>query len=53
MIETYLSGIALVTTVAVGGSIWYKLGKLEQKVNFIYKNINVAVKWSNDSRNKD
>jgi hypothetical protein len=47
MIETIVSGMSIVTCAGIGVGVWYKLGKLENKVDFIYKNVNVAMSWAN------
>jgi hypothetical protein len=47
MIETIVSGVAIATSVGIGAGVWYKLGKLETKVDFIYKNVDVAMTWAN------
>ena len=31
----------------IGAGVWYKLGKLDTKIDFIYKNVNIVVDWKN------
>jgi len=50
MLETILSCIAVFTSVGVGAGIWYKLGRLDTKIDFIYNNVNIAVDWKNGSK---
>jgi hypothetical protein len=45
MIELALAGMALATSTGVGAAVWYKLGKVESKVDFIYKNIDVCMEF--------
>jgi len=52
MIETLLAGVGVATALGLSASVYYKLGKLETKVQFIYDNINVVVDWMNNNHNK-
>jgi hypothetical protein len=52
MIETIVSGASIATCVGIGAGVWYKLGKLESKVDFIYKHINVAIDWANGCKKR-
>ena len=47
MIETILSLIAAFTSLSIGAGVWYKLGKLCTKIDFIYENVNIVVDWKN------
>lgn len=49
MIETAVVGIISAATVGAIGALWYKMGKIETKVNLIYDNINIAVDWMNNN----
>ena len=40
----------LFASIAVGAGVWYKLGKFETKLDFIYRNVNIAVNWKNGSK---
>jgi len=42
MLEEILTVVSIVGVIAMGGSIWYKMGKLEEKIDFIYEHINVC-----------
>lgn len=54
MIEiTTVIGCFGAVVVAFAGAIsalWYKMGKLETKIDLIYKNINIAVDWINGKK---
>lgn len=52
MIEAILSGIALFSAVGVGAGVYYKLGVLTEKINFIYDHIDVCIKFSNNGGKK-
>ncbi len=45
MMELIISVIALATSTGVGAGVWYKLGKLDTKVDFIYRNVDVCMKF--------
>jgi len=47
MLETILSACAVGITALIGGGVWYKIGKMEGKIDFIYKNVNIVVDWKN------
>jgi hypothetical protein len=48
MIETVVVIGIFATTLGSVAALYYKLGKLETKVNFIYNNINTVVRFKND-----
>lgn len=50
MIETIISGIAIATSVGVGAGVYYKLGTLSEKVDFIYNNIDICLKFKNGKK---
>ena len=50
MLETILSCIAVFTSLGVGAGVWYKLGRLDTKIDFIYKNVNIVVDWKNGKK---
>ena len=47
MFEIICSFIAVFTSLSIGAGVWYKLGKLDTKIDFIYKNVNIVVDWKN------
>jgi len=53
MIETLLAGVGIATALGLSASVYYKLGKLETKVQFIYDNINIVVDWMNNNHDKE
>ena len=53
MIETMLAGVGVATALGLSASVYYRLGKLETKVQFIYDNINIVVDWMNNNHDKE
>lgn len=47
MIETVLSLGAVAISAGIGAGVWYKMGKIETKIDFIYQNVNIVVDWKN------
>ena len=47
MFEIICSLIAVFTSLSIGAGVWYKLGKLDTKIDFIYNNVNIVVDWKN------
>ena len=45
MYEQLLGIGAMGISTAVGATLWYKMGRLEQKIDLIYKNINIAMEF--------
>jgi len=41
---------AMGISTAVGTTLWYKMGKLEQKIDLLYKHINIVIDWANNNR---
>lgn len=52
MIDTILSLGALGVSGAIGAGVWYKMGKIETKIDFIYQNVNIVVDWKNGNKKK-
>jgi len=50
MFEEILSVGAMGISTAVGATLWYKMGRLEQKIDLIYKNINIAMEFKKPKR---
>lgn len=50
MLDLVISCIALFTSASIGAGVWYKLGKLDTKIDFIYNNVNIAVNWKNGNK---
>lgn len=52
MIETTLYGLSTAGLIGAIAGLYYKIGKLEQKMNLLYDNIDVVIKWakSNDKK---
>lgn len=47
MINTVLSIGAVAISAGIGAGVWYKMGKMETKIDLIYKNINIVIDWKN------
>ncbi len=43
MIETIVSAASIFGVVGVGAGLYYKLGRLEQKLEFLYENCDVTI----------
>lgn len=43
MIETIIAMSGFVTSIGIGAGVYYKLGRIEQKLNFLYDNIDMQV----------
>ena len=47
MIETIACIGSVALSAGIGAGVWYKIGKMEGKIDFIYKNVNIVVDWKN------
>jgi hypothetical protein len=52
MMETLLSAITIATSLAISSGVWYRMGKLESTIDFIYKNVDIVMTWNNKFNNK-
>lgn len=52
MIDTVLSLGAVAISAGIGAGVWYKMGKIETKIDFIYNNVNIVVDWKNGKKPK-
>jgi hypothetical protein len=43
MMETIVSAAAIFASVGVGAGVYYKLGRVEQKLEFLYENCDIAI----------
>ena len=43
MLEEYLSLIGIFGTIGIGAGVYYKLGKVEQKIAFLYENCDIQI----------
>jgi len=43
---------SVAVSAALWASLWYRLGKLENKIQLIYDNIDIVVKWVNNSKKR-
>lgn len=50
MIDTVLSIGAVAISAGIGAGVWYKMGKMESKIDFIYNNVTIAVDWKNGKK---
>jgi len=52
MIEMALGIAGIGISTGVGATVWYKIGKLEQKIDLLYKHINIVIDWANNNGKK-
>jgi len=52
MIETILGAAGIAMALGLSASVYYRLGKVEEKVDFIYNNIHIAVDWCNNTNKR-
>jgi len=45
MIESIVAGISVLTSIGIGALVWYRIGKIEEKVDVIYNHIDIAIRW--------
>lgn len=50
MLETAISIGSLAVSGGIAAAVWYKIGKMEGKINFIYDNVHIAVDWKNGNK---
>jgi hypothetical protein len=43
MMETIVSAVSIFGVVGVGAGLYYKLGRLEQKLEFLYENCDINI----------
>jgi len=43
MIEEIIPIIGIFGTIGIGAGVYYKLGKVEQKIAFLYENCDIAI----------
>lgn len=52
MIESIATTGGIIAALGLGAGVWYKLGKVEEKVDLIYEHLDICVKWINDNHKK-
>ena len=45
MIETMVAVAGMFASIGVGAGVYYKLGKVEAKINFLYENCDVTISF--------
>ena len=45
MIESAIAMAGVMASVGIGAGVYYKLGKVEQKINFLYENCDVTISF--------
>jgi hypothetical protein len=43
MLETIVSAVSVFGVVGIGAGLYYKLGRIEQKLEFLYQNCDITV----------
>lgn len=51
MIETIVGMLGVFASIGIGAGVYYKLGKVEQKINFIYENCDITVTFKRRNNN--
>jgi len=49
MIESVIAMAGVMASVGIGAGVYYKLGKVEQKINFLYENCDVTISFKKRS----
>ena len=52
MLETIAYGVSTAGLLGAIAALYYKMGKLETKINLIYDNIHIAMDWYKANGNK-
>jgi len=50
MMETIIGGIGIATALGLSASVYYRLGKLEERVELLYNHINICVDWIKNNK---
>lgn len=45
MIETIVAMSGVITSIGIGAGVYYKLGKVESKINFLYENCDIQISF--------
>jgi len=51
MIESAIAMAGVMASVGIGAGVYYKLGKVEQKINFLYENCDVTISFKKRAAN--
>lgn len=50
MIDTIVAMAGIFGTIGIGAGVYYKLGRLEQKLEFIYENCDISVTFKKKNK---
>jgi len=50
MLEEVIPLVGIFGTIGIGAGVYYKLGRLEQKLEFIYENCDITVTFKNKKK---
>ena len=53
MLETIVSCTAIFASVGVGAGLYYKLGRMEQKLEFLYENCDIQITFKRREPKKE
>ena len=51
MFETMVAVAGMFASIGVGAGVYYKLGKVEAKINFLYENCDVTISFKKRAAN--
>jgi len=50
MIDTLVAMAGIFGTVGIGAGVYYKLGRLEQKMDFLYQNCDIKITFKKNDK---
>jgi hypothetical protein len=50
MIDTIIAMGGILGSIVIGGGVYYKLGRLEQKMDFLYQNCDIRVTFKKNDK---
>lgn len=53
MIDTVIGLSGVFASIAIGSGVYYKLGRVEQKLAFLYENCDIEVRFHNRNGNQE
>ena len=53
MIDTLVAMGGIFASIGIGAGVYYKLGKVEQKIAFLYENCDIEIRFHRMSNNKE
>ena len=53
MIDTLIAMGGIFASIGIGAGVYYKLGRVEQKIAFLYENCDIEIRFHRMSNNKN